>query len=186
MTDHSDVPRRHAKQLGNLPGRLPLVERQLYDTLFSCRQSTEAQRQAFHRVRPPRRLWRLNRVERWFEGQALHGPSRPLARPSERMRDVPAHAEHVAIEQREVVHATAPNCGEGHLHDLLCQILSFRYTAEVSKPVKPGPLPESSAKLGLGGSGERSARLDPAGQLGIVRVLHSDGCHRGSLQDLFL
>ena len=186
MTNHSDVPRRNSKQLGNLPGRLPLVERQLYDTLFPRGQSTEAKCQTFHRLRLPRRVWRLKRVGRWFAGQALRGPSRTLARPSERMRDVPAHAEHVPIEQREVVHATAPKCRERHLHDLLCQILSFRYTTEVPKAVKSRPPPESPAKLRLGGSGECSARPDAAGQLCVVRVLQGGGRHSGSLQDLFL
>jgi hypothetical protein len=47
------------------------------------------------------------------------------------MRDVSAYAEHVPVEEIEVVNATIPQRSEGHFHDLLCQIFGFRYTAEV-------------------------------------------------------
>jgi hypothetical protein len=72
------------------------------------------------------------------------------------------------------------------LHDLLCQILGFRYTAEVTEPVEPRSLPKPPANLGFSGAGIRSTLLDTPGQLRIIWVLRRLRCHRRSLHDFFL
>jgi len=60
----------------------------------------------------------------------------------------------------------------------LCQILGFRYTAEVAQPVQARALPKTLAKLGLGGTCVRPARLDAPSQLRISGVFHWRRCHR--------
>jgi hypothetical protein len=60
----------------------------------------------------------------------------------------------------------------------LCQILGFRYTAEVAQSVKARALPKPLAKLGLGGACVRPTHLDAPSQLRIAGVFHWLRCHR--------
>jgi hypothetical protein len=99
------------------------------------------------------------------------------------VRDVATHAEHIAIEELEVVDSTRPQRCQRHLHDLLCEILRFRYTAKMPQPVKARALPKPAAKLGFGSSHVCPALLDAQSQLRIAGVLR---CHWRSLLDLFL
>jgi hypothetical protein len=101
MTDDPNVSRRHRELLGDFGARPPLVERQ------------------------------LNHGRGWLEGQPLRNSRRLRFGSPHCMRDVSAYAEHVPVEEIEVVNATIPQRSEGHFHDLLCQIFGFRYTAEV-------------------------------------------------------
>ncbi len=102
------------------------------------------------------------------------------------MRNVATHAEDVPIQHLDVVYPTPSERFEGHFHDSLCQILGFRYTAEVPQPVEPGPLPESPANLGLREVSLGSTRLDVPRKVRIARVLHRRRRHGESLQDLFV
>ncbi len=94
---------------------------------------------------PPRRFGRLLHCRHWLQGLTLGRLCLPLLRPSKRVRDVAAHPEHVSLDELEVVNATAPQRCKHHLHDPLCQILGFRYTAEVAQPVEPRALPKPPA-----------------------------------------
>jgi hypothetical protein len=102
------------------------------------------------------------------------------------VRNVATYTKHVPVEKLEVVDATVPQGREHYLHGLLCKILGFRYTAQMSKAVQPCALPKTSAKLGFGGPSLPLALLDPPGQLRIAGVLPFRRCHERSLPDLFL
>jgi hypothetical protein len=99
------------------------------------------------------------------------------------VRDIAAHSKHVPIEELGVVDSTRPQRCQRHLHDLLCQILRFRYTAKMPQPVQARALPKPAAKLGFGGGSRPPAFLDAPSQLRIAGVLR---CHWRSLLDLFL
>lgn len=186
MAYDANVPGLDPEPFGDLGARFPFIKRHLHNALLALRQPIETQGEALYRFRPPGQVGCRPLPGCGLAGQTLRRLLRPSSRPTELVRNVAAHPEHIAIETLDVVHATTPQGREGHFHDSLCQILGFRYTAEMPQPVEPGPLPESPANLGLREVSLGSTRLDIPRKVRIAGVLHGHRRHGESLQDLFV
>jgi hypothetical protein len=183
MTDDPHVAWRDSKLLGYFSAGPPFRERQLHDSLFPPGQPRETWGETLHQMCPPRRFWRPFGCWRGLQSQPPRSLVGALPRASKRVRDVATHAEHVPIEEIEVVDSTHPQRCQRGLHDLLCQIFGFRYTVKMPQPVKARALPKPPTQLVLSGARLWSALLDTPCQLCIAGVLRH---HRRSLPDLFL